>query len=379
MHSNMSLKKSPPSLRGRLLPNRAESGQLSSQSSTASSPQSAISNKPSPKILASTEKSRSSTTDSEPPLHYLAELSSVPISFSVPEASPSPAGKPSSSMQKILDFVGSLKNSRCDSYNGIQITVGLQQKELKEDLEYYLRKQAIRYSVSQKEVGIFNITIGLNSTTHSGSMAEIQLQLGAQIITYHMRYTPEVISGGLITDVEIKDFIKSCKPRADREVIMEWNENGKRKHSREPDAQWNFRGARWPGVVMEFSYSQQKKDLECLAWDYIVNTDGAINLVIGIDVDYKTKVGTITMWRPMERRRGSEIEVIPKVVLDNKPTGKTVLIWGGSGSVGVNVIQLAVAAGYEVIATASPANFDYLKELGASEVLDYHSKTDHRQ
>jgi NADPH:quinone reductase-like Zn-dependent oxidoreductase len=54
-----------------------------------------------------------------------------------------------------------------------------------------------------------------------------------------------------------------------------------------------------------------------------------------------------------------------------KPTGKTILIWGGSSSVGCNAIQLAVAAGYEVISTCSPNNFDLLKSLGASEVFDY--------
>ena len=58
-----------------------------------------------------------------------------------------------------------------------------------------------------------------------------------------------------------------------------------------------------------------------------------------------------------------------------KPTRKTLLVWGGSTSVGSNAIQLAVAAGYEVITTASPNNFDYVKNLGASEVFDYKSKT----
>jgi NADPH:quinone reductase-like Zn-dependent oxidoreductase len=53
--------------------------------------------------------------------------------------------------------------------------------------------------------------------------------------------------------------------------------------------------------------------------------------------------------------------------------GRTVLIWGGSSSVGTNGIQLAVAAGYEVIATASPKNFDYVRSLGASGVFDYNS------
>jgi NADPH:quinone reductase-like Zn-dependent oxidoreductase len=53
--------------------------------------------------------------------------------------------------------------------------------------------------------------------------------------------------------------------------------------------------------------------------------------------------------------------------------GKTVLIWGGSTSVGVNAIQLAAAAGYEVFTTASPKNHEYLKSLGASQVFDYKS------
>jgi len=54
---------------------------------------------------------------------------------------------------------------------------------------------------------------------------------------------------------------------------------------------------------------------------------------------------------------------------------ETLLIWGGSTSVGSNAIQLAVAAGYEVISTSSAKNFDYVKSLGASHVFDYNSKT----
>jgi D-arabinose 1-dehydrogenase-like Zn-dependent alcohol dehydrogenase len=57
------------------------------------------------------------------------------------------------------------------------------------------------------------------------------------------------------------------------------------------------------------------------------------------------------------------------------PTGETVLVWGGSSSAGANAIQLAVAAGYDVITTASPRNFAFVKELGASEAFDYNSPT----
>ena len=60
---------------------------------------------------------------------------------------------------------------------------------------------------------------------------------------------------------------------------------------------------------------------------------------------------------------------------DATPTGQALLVWGGSTSVGVNAIQLAVAAGYDVIATASPRNFDLLKRLGALAVFDYRGPT----
>jgi len=56
-------------------------------------------------------------------------------------------------------------------------------------------------------------------------------------------------------------------------------------------------------------------------------------------------------------------------------TGETVIIWGGSSSVGSNAIQLAVAAGYEVIATCSPKNFEYTQGLGANFAFDYKSNS----
>ncbi|CAK7221651.1 hypothetical protein SBRCBS47491_004601 [Sporothrix bragantina] len=53
----------------------------------------------------------------------------------------------------------------------------------------------------------------------------------------------------------------------------------------------------------------------------------------------------------------------------------TVLVTGGSTSVGCNAVQLAVQAGYTVVSTSSPKNFDYVKNLGATAVVDYRSKT----
>ncbi|KAL1797143.1 hypothetical protein ACET3X_003749 [Alternaria dauci] len=52
---------------------------------------------------------------------------------------------------------------------------------------------------------------------------------------------------------------------------------------------------------------------------------------------------------------------------------KTILIWGGSSSVGLSAIQLAVASGVRVITTSSPANFSLVKSMGAETVFDYRS------
>ena len=56
-----------------------------------------------------------------------------------------------------------------------------------------------------------------------------------------------------------------------------------------------------------------------------------------------------------------------------KRNGETLLIWGGSSSVGSLATQLAVAAGYDVVVTASPRNFPVVKELGARAAFDYNS------
>ncbi|KAI2619742.1 GroES-like protein [Hypomontagnella submonticulosa] len=64
---------------------------------------------------------------------------------------------------------------------------------------------------------------------------------------------------------------------------------------------------------------------------------------------------------------------LPPPTLNSTSTGKSVLVWGGSSAVGCNAIQLLKAAGFEVITTCSPRNFDYVKGLGASKVFDYNS------
>lgn len=51
--------------------------------------------------------------------------------------------------------------------------------------------------------------------------------------------------------------------------------------------------------------------------------------------------------------------------------GQRVLVHGGAGGVGNYGVQLAAALGAEVVATASAADIEYVRGLGASAVIDY--------
>src|SRR5206468_11515148 len=54
-------------------------------------------------------------------------------------------------------------------------------------------------------------------------------------------------------------------------------------------------------------------------------------------------------------------------------SGETILIQGGAGRVASFAIQLAKHIGTRVITTASAANHDYVRRLGADEIIEYNA------
>ena len=57
--------------------------------------------------------------------------------------------------------------------------------------------------------------------------------------------------------------------------------------------------------------------------------------------------------------------------IDAKPTGRVVVLYGGSSAIGSMATQLATADGARVISIASSKNFDFCRQCGAGDVFDY--------
>jgi len=72
-------------------------------------------------------------------------------------------------------------------------------------------------------------------------------------------------------------------------------------------------------------------------------------------------ISTLTAWQGLFQRA-------------NLAGGQRVLVHGASGGVGLFAVQLARWRGAHVIGTASAANLDFTRSLGADEVIDYHTQ-----
>jgi NADPH2:quinone reductase len=68
---------------------------------------------------------------------------------------------------------------------------------------------------------------------------------------------------------------------------------------------------------------------------------------------------------------GITAKTLLRVIESTLAPGRSVLVVGASGGVGMFVVQFALAAGAEVLATAAPHERDYVLGLGATHALDY--------
>ena len=87
----------------------------------------------------------------------------------------------------------------------------------------------------------------------------------------------------------------------------------------EPDALFRHRQAQFPGVILEISYTQKRRDLGRVAEDYILGSSGNIRVVVGIDIDYKGKSATLSIWQPrLQVNKAGEEELVAHQTLSNQ-------------------------------------------------------------
>lgn len=70
-----------------------------------------------------------------------------------------------------------------------------------------------------------------------------------------------------------------------------------RKESRQPDIQFRHRSEKYPRVIIEVALTQPEKQLEILAYDYILKSDGKIKRVYGIVLNPLGKASRVIEWR----------------------------------------------------------------------------------
>ena len=80
--------------------------------------------------------------------------------------------------------------------------------------------------------------------------------------------------------------------------------------------------------------------------------------------------GIVTAGVALFRTLELELELLTQASELDHAAKPWMLVWGGAGSTGVFLIQLARLAGFRVICAASPVNQEYVKSLGADVVLD---------
>lgn len=127
------------------------------------------------------------------------------------------------------------------------------------------------------------------SPLHDVFCAKIVEEISRQLKQYAQKENP------------CADFAKEVDHLAtSRIMIPDETGDGKQMFSRrEPDASFKHRQARYPGVIIEVCYSQKGRCVSHLADEYILNTDGSVNAVVALDIDYQgSKKATITVWRP---------------------------------------------------------------------------------
>ncbi|KAI9761450.1 MAG: hypothetical protein M1840_001794 [Geoglossum simile] len=100
-------------------------------------------------------------------------------------------------------------------------------------------------------------------------------------------------------DPHVRALACAIAYRASARIYYHADDDEKEYGEHCPDTSFAHIEAEDPGVVIETSFLQKRKDLPKLADDYILGSLGNTLVVIGFDIEYRgTKEATISVWKP---------------------------------------------------------------------------------
>jgi hypothetical protein len=93
----------------------------------------------------------------------------------------------------------------------------------------------------------------------------------------------------------------------------------------EPDASFQHDDAKYPGVIIEVSYSHKQKKLSRLAKDYLLDSNANVQVVIGVDIEYgkekRSRTATLSVWRTQlfHTVDGDKLRVVQEITDEVRP------------------------------------------------------------
>lgn len=95
-------------------------------------------------------------------------------------------------------------------------------------------------------------------------------------------------------DSALGHFTEKVAPSGSATIELQMSST---ENSHEPDASLLYKGAQFPGIVIEVAHSQPKEALAMLAEEYILGTGGNVTCVVGLKIAYPLgKQVTLSVW-----------------------------------------------------------------------------------
>jgi len=109
-------------------------------------------------------------------------------------------------------------------------------------------------------------------------------------------------------------------PRTDSDTLQ--------KSKNSPDITFTHKDAEWPGVIIEVLYSTKRKDLPKLVDRYILDSDGSVRALIGLDIEYQrlnqtkanSKEAVFSVWEPeIVQNNEGDLELVAVQKIKDQP------------------------------------------------------------